>query len=106
MNMITLRSLLASALKQGIKFEKSSPEGTGAYDFHYRADLSLDVDGYTITLEDAWCGSGAEGECYRRFVTCEEFSCRVSRLDGVSQKILDRILVKSDEEIAAELAAA
>jgi hypothetical protein len=45
-----------------------SPDGRGAYDFHYNGDhvVLLRKSRRAFLLSDLWCGGNVEGECYRR----------------------------------------
>lgn len=102
MNMIEVTKLLGKALREKLCFVELSPAGRGAYDFEYDPTYELAVDGYRITLSDEWCGeSQNSGFCYRRFLGVDgEFSCRVAQLNGVARKLLDKIPIGQDEDIA------
>jgi hypothetical protein len=102
MKLSELRSLLAEAIRQGKKFVKVAPGGYGAYEMPYDPSYQLEVDGYTISLFDAWCGSNIEGYCYRQFVAVGDAEWRFSHLDGVSKKLLKKIPIATDEDIEKE----
>lgn len=104
MNMIEVTRLLGKAVREGKTWIETEPGGKGSYDFDYDPTYELEVDGTTLILSDEWCGeSQNSGYCYRRFLSCGDFSCRISRLNGVARKLLDRIPV-GDEEVIAEAA--
>jgi hypothetical protein len=104
MKLSELRSLLAEAIRQGKKFVKVAPGGYGAYEMSYGPSYELEVDGYTISLFDAWCGSNWEGYCYRQFIAVGGGQWRVSELDGVSKKLLNKIPIATDKDIEKEFA--
>jgi hypothetical protein len=99
-----LRELLAEALRQGKKFVMTEPGGYGTFDLPYNPSYRLEVNGRTIRLFDRCCGSNSEGWCYRQFVAVGDTNWRVSHLDGVSKKLLKKIPIATDEDIAKEFA--
>jgi hypothetical protein len=104
MKLSELRSFLAEAIRQGKKFVEYAPGGLGSYEMSYGPSYELEVDGYRISLFDAWCGSNVEGYCYRQFIAVGGGQWRVSHLDGVSKKLLNKIPFASDEDIEKECA--
>jgi hypothetical protein len=107
MTLPQLRQLLADAIRQGKKFTMTAPGGTGAYGLKYDPSYALTVNGHRVVLFDVWCGGNVEGYCYRRHLgvgDCEDNCWRVSHLDGVSRKLLERIPFASNQDIAKEFA--